>query len=235
MWRYVMSTISQIVKRIVDSRPMLQECLIEDIVNYSSLAKKIQPIVEAELDETVKNSAVIMALRRHSERLQKKTIISEPFEFRPEITMKTNLCDVCVVKTHTAQGKIDQIYRIVDYEKGDTLNIIQGNYEITIAISQKYLDQVERILENEKIVNVERNLVSLTLNLTRKFMYTPGILSLVTRKLAWENINIFENISTMTELIFIVAEKDAVKTYNAFKELLSDYSTDKTISLRTNI
>lgn len=224
-----MVTISQAVKRIVDSRPMLQECLIEGIVNYSSLTKKILPIVEAELDETVRASAVIMALRRHSERLQKKTIIRGPFEFRPEITMKTNLCDVCVVKTNTAQGKIDLIHGIVDYEMGDTLNIIQGNYEITIAISQKCLEQVERTLDGEKIINIERNLVSLTLNLTRKFMYTPGILSLITRKLAWENINIFENISTMTELIFIVAEKDAVKTYNAFKELLSDYSAKEKI------
>ncbi|UCG71248.1 MAG: hypothetical protein JSV09_09795 [Thermoplasmata archaeon] len=44
------------------------------------------------------------------------------------------------------------------------------------------------------------------------------------------NLTFFENISTMTELIFITAEKDAVKAYNTFKELLSDYSTDEIIS-----
>jgi aspartokinase len=225
-----MTTTSQVVKRMIDSRPMLQESLIEGIINFSILAKKIQPKIEAELDESVKTSAVIMALRRHADKLQKKTIINKPFKFNPEIIMKTNLCDVCVMKTHTALINIEQIHKIVDYEKGDTLNIIQGNHEITIVISQKHLTQLEQILKKEKILNIEKSLVSLTLSLTKEFLYTPGILSLVTRKLAWENINIFENISTMTELIFITAEKDAVKAYNAFKELLSNYSTDEIIS-----
>ena len=67
-------------------------------------------------------------------------------------------------------------------------------------------------------------MVSLTLSLTDEFLYTPGILSLAKRKLAWESINIFENISTMTELIFIIAEKDVVRAYNAFQELLKKYT-----------
>lgn len=225
-----MTTTSQVVKRMIESRPMLQESLIEGIINYSKLAKKIQPKIEAELDESVKTSAVIMALHRHADKLQKRTIINKPFKFNPEIIMKTNLCDICVMKTQSALGKIEQIHKIVDYEKGDTFNVIHGNHEIAIVISQKHLVQLEKILKKERILNIEKNLVSLTLSLTREFLYTPGILSLVTRKLAWENINIFENISTMTELIFITAEKDAVKAYNAFKELILDYSTDEIIS-----
>jgi len=70
-------------------------------------------------------------------------------------------------------------------------------------------------------LNIERDLVSVSLNLSKDFLYTPGILSLATRKLAWENINIFENISTMSELIFIISQKDAVRAYNAFQEMVS--------------
>ena len=147
-------------------------------------------------------------------------------EFNPELVMKTNLCDVSIVKTHTAQQKITEIYKLVDYEKNETLNIIQGNYEITIVISQKYLEQLKEILENEKILNIETNLVSLTIGLSNEFLYTPGILSVATRKLAWENVNIFENISTLTELIFIISEKDAVKAYNTFKGLIQKQTGD---------
>ena len=220
-----MVTVSQIVKKMIDSRPMLQESLIEEIINFSNLAKKLQPRIESELEQKVKTSAVIMALRRHAEQLQKKTIVQKPFKFSPEIIMKTNLCDICVVKTPSALDSIEQIHKIVDYEKGETLNVIQGNYEITIVISQKYLAQLKKIFKKEKILNIEKNLVSLTLGLTKDFLYTPGILSLATRKLAWENINIFENISTMTELIFIISEKDAVRAYNTFHEMLKDYTT----------
>ena len=73
-------------------------------------------------------------------------------------------------------------------------------------------------------MNIETNLVSLTLALTKEFLYTPGILALATRKLAWENINIFENISTMTEVIYIIDEKDVIRAYNSFQELLKRYS-----------
>ncbi|MEE9152157.1 MAG: hypothetical protein V3U20_10055 [Thermoplasmata archaeon] len=220
-----MVTVSQIVKKTIDSRPMLQESLIEEIVNFSNLAKKLKPRIESELEEKVKPSAIIMALRRHAEGLQKKTMVQKPFKFSPEIIMKTNLCDVCVVKTPSALEMIETIHKMVDYEKGETFNVIQGNYEITIVTSQKHLAQLKNILKKEKILNIEKDLVSLTLGLTKDFLYTPGILSFATRKLAWENINIFENISTMTELIFIIAEKDAVRAYNAFQEMLKDYST----------
>jgi len=164
-----------------------------------------------------------MALRRYGEELQKKSIIKDQFKLSREIIMKTNLCDICIVKTLSALDKIKQIHQIVDYEKGETLNVIQGNYEITIVIPQKYLDSLKEILNGEKILNIQKHLVSLTIGLSKEFLSTPGVLALATRKLAWNNINIFENISTMTELIFIVAEKDAVKAYNTFQEMIKEH------------
>ncbi len=219
----VIVTISHVVKKTVNSRPSLQEAIIEGIINYVNLANKLQPEIQAELGEKIEKSAIMMALRRYGEELQKKSIVKEQFKMSHEIIMKTNLCDICIVKTPSALDKIKQIHQIVDYEKGETLNIIQGNYEITIVISQKYLDSLKEILKGEKILNIQKNLVSLTISLSKEFLSTPGVLALATRKLAWNNINIFENISTMTELIFIVAEKDAVKAYNTFQEMTKEH------------
>ncbi len=218
-----MNSVAGVTKKFVEQRPMLQESLIEGIINFASLAEKVKPRIEAELGTSVNQSAIMMALRRYAESLQKKSSIQKQIVFNPEIVMKTNLCDISIVKTHSALENISEIYELVDYEKGETLNIIQGNYELTIVISQKYIEKLKQILEKEKILNIEMNLVSLTLELSNKFLYTPGILALATRKLAWENINIYENISTMTELIFIIAEKDAVKAYNTFRELLKKH------------
>lgn len=217
-----MVTISQITKKIIDSRPMLQEALIEDIVSFANLAEKLKPRIEREIGEEVRISAVVMAIRRYAEQLQKKSLVPKPFQFASELIMKTNLCDITIVKTPLALDKVKEIHKLVDYEKGETLNTIQGNYEITIVISQKYLEKLKKIFKNEKILNIEKNLVSLTLTLPKEFLYTPGMLSVATRKLFWENINIFENISTMTELIFIIEEKDAVRAYNTFQEMIKE-------------
>lgn len=62
------------MKKTVNSRPSLQEALIEGIVNYVNLANKLQPEIQAELGEKTKKSAVMMALRRYGEELQKKAL-----------------------------------------------------------------------------------------------------------------------------------------------------------------
>ncbi|MDP6627641.1 MAG: hypothetical protein QGG50_07045 [Methanopyri archaeon] len=222
-----MVTVSHIVKSIINARPRLQEAIMEGIVNYSSLAEKLRPRIEAELGKKVKNTAIIMALRRHGERLNKGTILQKPITWSNEIIMKTNLCDVCIVKAPSALARIEQIHRVVNYEKGETLNIIQGNYEITIVISQKHLDELRTILKDETVLNIEKDLVAITLSLGEEFLHTPGILSLVTRRLAWENVNIFENISTMTELTYIIGEKDAVKAYSAFQEMIREHFSEE--------
>lgn len=216
-----MVTISHLVKKYVNDRPLLTEALSQEIINFANLAEKLQPLIEKELEKKIKTSAIIMALRRYSEELTEAAPFKK-FNFESEIIMKTNLWDIAIVKSPTAIDKIKKIYHIVDLEKGDTLNIIQGNYEITIVISQKYKKKIKEILSSEKILNIQENLVSLTLSYSKDFFYTPGILATITRKLAWENINVFENISTMTELIFIISNKDATKAYNSLQTLIEE-------------
>lgn len=221
---FLMVTVSHIVKKMVNSRPMLYEALANDIVNFANLAEQLKPAIEAEMGEKIKEAAIIMALRRYSETISSKETKKIPFKFNSEIVMKTGLADITIVKSPSALQSLRKIYELVDYNKGDTLNIIHGNYEITIIISEKLLHKVLELFKNEKVVNKEKELVSLTMSFSKEFLYTPGILAKATRKLAWENVNIYENISTMTEMIFLVQKKDAVKAYNTLQELIEEWS-----------
>ncbi|MBS3128801.1 hypothetical protein J4410_06685 [Candidatus Woesearchaeota archaeon] len=217
-----MVNVSQVVQKIIESRPMLQEAISQNIVSFANLAEHLKPRVESLLGEKVKEAAIVMALRRYAEKENKKEPKKLPFKFDSQITMKTGLADITIVKTASALTKLKQIYDLIEYEKGETLNIIQGDYEITIVISQKYVENILLILKEEKIKNIEKDLVSVSMTFSKEFLYTPGSLARATRKLAWENINIFENISTMTELIFIVNKKDATRAYNALQELIEE-------------
>jgi aspartokinase len=216
-----MPSISQVVRNFVEQRPMVYEGLIEDIISHAALAEYLQNDVERELGKEVKLPAIVMAVRRYSENLESRGNIKN-FKFNSEIIMKTGLADVTVVKSPSCVEKLKKLYFLVDYDRGETLNIIHGNYEITIVITEKHLEKLKQILMYEKILNVEKDLVSLSVSFSRDFLTTPGVLTKVTRKLAWENINIFENISTMTELIFIISKKDSVRAYKAVQSLISD-------------
>ncbi len=217
-----MGTISQTVKAMINTKPMIYEGLIEGVISHAALAEYLHDEVEREVGSAVKHPAIVMAIRRYSETLQASMKIEKKeFKYNTEIIMKSGLADITFLKSPSSLEKLKKIYSWVDYTRGETLNIIHGNYEITMVISEKYLQKLKKILKKEKILNIEANLVSLSISFSSDFLHTPGILAEVTRKLAWENINVFENISTMTELIYIISSRDSARAYNALQSLIS--------------
>lgn len=216
-----MVTISHLINKIVSSRPILHDAIGQEIISFGNLAEQLVPEIEEELNKKVKHSAVVMSLRRYAEKIQ-NTQTRPKFNYNSEIIMKTNLCDLSVRKSPKLFTKLKKIYSIVNYEKGDVLNIIHGNYEVSIVSNMRYLEKIKKELKGEKILNTEEDLVSLSLNFSGDFLHTPGIISTAARKLNWDNVNIFELVSTLTELTFIVSKKDSTKGYAALQRLVSD-------------
>lgn len=214
-----MATTSQIVKKLVTGRPLLYEALVRNIVNYGNVAKQIKAEVEAEAGKEVKEPAIVMSLRRLAEQVQSIEEPQKHFKFTSDIIMKTGLVDITITKSASLIELLTKIYNLVDFEKGHTLNLTQGNYELTIVLNEKYLNDLLKLVKKEEVLNVEKEMASITIPLSRDFLYTPGIIAKVTRVLTWKNINIYENISTMTELIFIVEKKDALRAYEALQSL----------------
>ncbi|MFH0890401.1 MAG: hypothetical protein V1836_04680 [Candidatus Aenigmatarchaeota archaeon] len=216
-----MVTTSQIAKKIVNESMFLHECLGKGMLNYAHAAEYMKPKIEAELGKRIKLSAVIMALRRYEDEIERKYESKFPFDYRSEVTLKSGMIDIAVQRSPAIFGKLKQLYNVIDYEKGDVLNIIHGNHEISIVTNEKNKDKVLRILAYEKILNTDEKLSQLSLRFPKEYMYTPGIILQLTRVLNWEGVNIFEIVSTLTEVNFIISEKDSVKGYRALQELVA--------------
>jgi aspartokinase len=202
---------------------MIYDGLIEGIISHAALAEYLQKEIERDTGRDANLPAIVMAIRRYSETLDGTfKVKKKDFRFNSEIIMKTGLADMTILKSPSLLEKLKRIYPLASYEKGDTLNIIHGNYEITLVISEKHINKVKEIVKEEKILNVETNLVSLSISFSSDFLHTPGILAMVARKFAWENINVYENISTMTELIYIINNKDSVRAYKALQGMIEE-------------
>ena len=218
-----MVTASHIVKKIVSEQPFVEEGLASGIISFGNLAEEMLPKIEDELGKKVRLPAVVMALRRYSEQISEHRERNKSFDFTGEIIMKTNICDFTVVKSPSLLTKLKTIHRLVNFERGDTLNVVLGNNEVSIVINEKYMQKLAKFLSGEKILNKEHGLVSLTIIFTSDdFLHTPGVIFNAVRKLAWENINIYEIVSTMTELTFILNKKDSIKAYNVLHELVGE-------------
>ncbi len=214
-----MVTISHVVQKLVNDRVFIQEAMSRGIISYGSLAEQLKPEIEEEIGREVKHHAIVMALRRYTETL-KEMHKKITFDYTSEIIMKTDICDVAVFRSPSLLDKIKKIYDIVDFEKGDVLNVIHGRYEVSIVTNERYRERVIGFLKGEKVLNVEKDLTSLTLTYGKGFLHTPGVVFNVVRNIAWENINIIEVVSTNTELTFIIHKKDAIKGYNALEKLM---------------
>jgi|TARA_B100001964_G_scaffold235282_1_gene295157 aspartokinase len=209
-----------LVKKLVSENTFLLEAISKDLISYGNLAEQLKPEIEKELGKKVKEAAIVMALRRYAEELHgfdKKA----KFKFKGEIIMRTNIMDFNIVKSNKLSSKIKNLYSIINFERGDILNIILGNNEVSIITNEKYREKISNFLKGEKILNKEHSLAALSIIFSKDdFFDTPGAIFTASRKLAWEQINIFEIVSTMTELTFILSKKDSMKAYNILNELI---------------
>lgn len=140
-----------------------------------------------------------------------------------EISMKTNIYDVNIRRTPSFINNIASLYSLVKSENGDFINICIGEYEIVITISDKYRTALDDMLKGESVINREEDMVALTISFKdNNFLETPGITYLATRKLAWENINIYEIVSTLNVLTFIIKKKDSLEAYGVLQAFFDE-------------
>ncbi len=212
-----MVTVSYLVKQMLASRPLLHEYISSGLINYTALAESIAPTISLQLGRDVAIPAVVMALRRYSDGVVSGKKLLEKMELSSELLMKNNLVDVTVRKSPELFAKLLKLYSAAKYEQGDVLNVVHGNYEASIIFNGHYEDDFLRVLKGEKILKVERGLVSISLRFGDAFRATPGIIAAVTARLMFENINILEIVSTNTELALVVSGKDAMRAYSALE------------------
>ena len=216
-----MVTVSHVVNKLIDDNIYLQEAIGKGIASFGSVAKKLKPDIEEELRKEVAHYAIVAAIRRYSERM---SLRFKEIKFNPgnsEVNLKTNVIDINVLRTHSLFDKLKRIYDIINFEKGDILHIIYGRNTVSIVTNERYKDDICNFLNNERIMNIEENLVSLSFTIGKDLINRPGVLFQIVRNFAWENININEVISIDMEITFIVKERDAVRGYKALERLIT--------------
>jgi len=206
-----MVTVSHVVKNVLKKRVLLQEALNHDIVSYNKLAKNLKLPIEQELGKPVKHSAIVMALRRNAGEIKESS--KDPSFCYSIETIKTDISYMVFEESPTLLSELEKLYKIIDFKRGGILNIIQGNYEVSIVTNEKYKEKVLDILFKEEILETVDDLVSISLTYSKDFLFQPGILYDISRFLAWENINAIDIILTKTELSLIVGKKDLMKCY----------------------
>lgn len=217
-----MLSVAKAVESIISQNPFIQEGLSRGIINNAALAKEMAPEVERLLKRKVKFSAVNMAIRRLSERLEVEFAAKAEFDQNSDVTLRSNLVQIVIYKIEDIQDYLRKLYDIVDYKKGDFLTITQGVYEVMMITNSRYEKEILNLFPKKLVKKILRNLCGVTIRMPENSFQMVGQFYLITRALAWENIVIVDFVSTFTEATMTFNEADADRAFLTLKKLITN-------------
>ncbi len=219
-----MVTISYVTEEIVKRRPFLQEAISKGLINYASLAEALAPEIEQVIHKEVKTAAVMMALRRLSDKLEKTFVNNLRFDAETDVSVRSDLFEIVLYKNKKVEKKVKELYAGLEAKNRDMLSITLGIEQINIISNKRYKQKIMSKFDKSDIVQEFGNLAGITINFSMKVAKQSGFFYLLTRSLAWENISVVEIVSTLTELTIIVKEKDVTVAYDAIKKTIEEHT-----------
>jgi hypothetical protein len=215
-----MRTIQEVTERIVNQTPFWIESMDERLLNLSSLARKIQPSVEKELSKKVNTGAITIALNRMptGTSAKMKSSIRKFIEKLGDLTVKSDICDFTYSQSSTLATNIAKIIMSASNE-GGFFTISNGVAEVTIVASSSLRSLILIGMKQEKLINEQIDLASITVNLPKKNTEQSGIYYFILRQFAWADINIVEVISTTNEITLVLNKNDVNAAFTKLMEM----------------
>lgn len=216
-----MKTISSVVEHYIKTKPFLLSALSQGIINLTSLARTMMPELEQELGKDIKQGAVVMSLKRLSEDLDFRVNhkIVKVLKGIGEITVRSSLTDFTFAVSDTILSRQAELINSINANPDVFYTSSRGVNETNIVVSSSMNHIVDRLFADEKKIERNDNLASITVKLPKDNINTPGIYYYIFQRLAWEGITIIEVISTSYEFTILVNEDEVDLAFKVIKDL----------------
>ncbi|MDD5022667.1 MAG: ACT domain-containing protein [Candidatus ainarchaeum sp.] len=194
--------ISELIWLYVKRRPFLKESLREQIINYSSIARRISY-------EFYGNNSKFNAIKMALQRISKKLLMQEE-------NLEEKVLQVLKSSSLNIQTKIAVV--ISRGELPLTPISYSKSREYTTYIINE--NQILKLKKDKRVKSIKQNLNLITIVSSDEIENTPGVVSLIMSVLASEGINVQEIISCYTDTLIVVKEADSSKSYEILSSLL---------------
>ncbi len=203
---------AKVAADFIDQHPVIKECIAKGLVNFSELARQI---IKQEKIGNENFDALVVAIRRYAEktkpRKENEKAIVELLQ-KSNLEMKNKICSVVADET-TAFSQLSKLIVEIN-EKQEPIHLIQGSRTFTIITSQNFLEKIERLFAG-KIISKKKNLLQIVIRSSPTIESTPGVVAFIYGLFAEKGINIVETMSSWTETLILIEEKDIEKSMKA--------------------
>ena len=212
-----MITIGELVTEYLRNHPFIEEAIEDNLINYSSLARKIRPGFEKTLMKRIEVSAVSMALRRVAQLIQKRKKM-HPTIHPEELIVRSGIMEYTLEKSDTISSVVASFLHSTAQEKKYFSVVTEGVFEVAVIMSAQYEQVAKNTFKREKITSVKKGISAITLRLPINNVVVPGVYNRFLQKLAWENINVVDIVSTLTEFTILLSERNVDRAFTLLKE-----------------
>ena len=216
-----MKTIASCVNEILVSRPFLEEALSRDIINFSALAKDLNQTISEMLRKPVKEGAITMALRRYKPPVDVENVgrLKNVFKNLGDITVRSNLSDFTFLNSKTLIKSHSKVLEKINKNHQIFYAFTRGIFESNIIISSSEKESISEVFEYEKLIGLKDCLSTITLNLPEGNSKIVGLYYQIFKRLAWDNVTLYEVISTTNEFTILVEDHLVDKAFSVIKGL----------------
>jgi hypothetical protein len=195
----------------------IRKDLARGLVNVRSLARYVQEEARREGEE-LSLEAIIGAIRRYP--IEETTAAHQNIgSLLEKLTVRNKIVDVSILNDPEITAALGKFASMIDYSLGETFRLVAGVESIRIVIDEKNLDKMKSIIPRRSIPKILTGLAELIVSMREVAGVTPGVVSTVTTELTMNGINMIEFMSCVPELIIVVDEKDALRSYEAIEKL----------------
>ncbi len=216
-------SVASSVKEVVSYHPSIHDCLVMDLLNYSSVADFLAPEVEITLrKKDVSPDAIKMALIRLKEDVREESaaisekritdiIKNSKLELKNEIVVLT-------VGTESFKENIMQVMHAVDRSR--FMQLTQGVSSVTIALDSDLYDDLKEVFPKANVKDVVLDQSAIVMISSRDIIGTPGVISYIISSLARRGINITQIMSCHTDTVLIIDRKQALLAYSLLENTI---------------
>ena len=211
------TSISKIVKAIIDEEPAVQDALERGYANISAIARMLKPSVEKTLKRKVTLEALITSVKRVK------------FDYKPSreylkiiagsvISLRTDVAKVSLERTRRT---LETTRRILAGLTGAFLQVLEGITAITLIMDDGVFDRVCSMFKREDILDEKRNLAAIIVQSPYEIVETPGCVVAFYNPISRAQINIEEAVSCYTETIILLRTEDAGRALSILTGLIT--------------
>ena len=89
---------------------------------------------------------------------------------------------------------------------------------MAVILSSQYEQKAKELFKKEKVTSRQEHISAVTLRLPTNNVIVPGVYHRFLQKLSWENNNIVDVVSTLTEFTILLSETDVDRAFTLLKE-----------------